>query len=603
MSSDDKPSKLSYTYPSKEGVAWIEFGKISTSSYFRSHPKSEALLKYLLTEELEGRGEQIKGYSVALDVFGKPAEFNSATDSTVRNETKQLRLLLKAYYAQNPDAEVRIEIPLGSYRPMLVANVPDPTGEAPDSGGDTGGTGSNGSGGSSGFSAGRQRIIVATMLAIAVAGAIFYTLHSRNAAKSSLESIVCAGELPTVSVEGSSIPRESRTDAALLANAERALGQYAGIAVVPAAAESFSCADHAPHYRVRIVRVPDGLGTISAVILHDNQLIAKRSFQSISSDRRSEKDIFIAGQIAEWAADVDGRIGASAVNTKWPTAEGRKRYECLLATVRVAHSIERSEGAVDHVSDCADQVVFRDESGAADMHAAIARVKLYQLIGLLPVSNRSLEELREEALKLYTTAVDLDFRSVELFRTQAASCMYMGHRELEPVLREFLVAQRITNYDFRFRCREIMEKGYLHFDLNAGAQTVGATMQTMIFGETDAAMLREARARFLSAAQRQQPNLTELITHYENGRHGELKSLWAQSEPAGREYFEVLVYMSSAAEQRDLAMTEQTADALHMIAGDACFDHAADVADPAYINPTYASTFTSALAYAQPFES
>ncbi|WP_442756274.1 hypothetical protein ACNHKD_06570 [Methylocystis sp. JAN1] len=78
------------------------------------------LLTYLATEELEGRGDRIKAYSIATEVFGRPKNFDPQQDSIVRVEMARLRQALERYYlTEGKDASVVISIPKGQYRPVF----------------------------------------------------------------------------------------------------------------------------------------------------------------------------------------------------------------------------------------------------------------------------------------------------------------------------------------------------------------------------------------------------------------------------------------------------------------------------------------------------
>ena len=74
------------------------------------------LLKYLGEHSLDAPGTSLKEYQIATEVFGRPADFDSRVDSTVRVQTGRLRSKLAEYYAGEgaPDRLV-IEIPKGAY--------------------------------------------------------------------------------------------------------------------------------------------------------------------------------------------------------------------------------------------------------------------------------------------------------------------------------------------------------------------------------------------------------------------------------------------------------------------------------------------------------
>ncbi|QGM97877.1 hypothetical protein [Methylocystis parvus] len=82
--------------------------------------RQRALLSYLVTEELEGRGERVKAYSIATEVFSRPNDFDPQQDSIVRVEAGRLRQALERYYlTEGKNASIVISIPKGQYRPVF----------------------------------------------------------------------------------------------------------------------------------------------------------------------------------------------------------------------------------------------------------------------------------------------------------------------------------------------------------------------------------------------------------------------------------------------------------------------------------------------------
>jgi TolB-like protein len=93
-----------------------------------------ALLRYLVQEELAGRGDRLKAYAIATQVLGRGQSFDPAQDSIVRVEIGRLRKALDLYFAtQGRDEPVRIAIPRGANRPRILAGdpVPDPAASPP----------------------------------------------------------------------------------------------------------------------------------------------------------------------------------------------------------------------------------------------------------------------------------------------------------------------------------------------------------------------------------------------------------------------------------------------------------------------------------------
>lgn len=92
--------------------------RVLGSDTFARSGRARDLLRYLVSREQEGEGDALKGYSIALDVFGRDDAFDPSTDSVVRVQARRLRDLLQQYYREEGAADrLRIEIPRGSYVP------------------------------------------------------------------------------------------------------------------------------------------------------------------------------------------------------------------------------------------------------------------------------------------------------------------------------------------------------------------------------------------------------------------------------------------------------------------------------------------------------
>lgn len=83
------------------------------------------LLAHLITSECLGQGDRLKAYSIGLDIFGKPSEFDPATDSVVRVEMGRLRTALTVFEASTfADTRIVVDIPVGTYRPTVALRHP-----------------------------------------------------------------------------------------------------------------------------------------------------------------------------------------------------------------------------------------------------------------------------------------------------------------------------------------------------------------------------------------------------------------------------------------------------------------------------------------------
>lgn len=78
------------------------------------------LLAHLVRSEYLGQGDRLKAYSIGLDIFDKPSEFDPAADSVVRVEMGRLRTALALFEASEfSDTRIVVDIPVGTYRPTI----------------------------------------------------------------------------------------------------------------------------------------------------------------------------------------------------------------------------------------------------------------------------------------------------------------------------------------------------------------------------------------------------------------------------------------------------------------------------------------------------
>jgi len=105
--------------------------RILASRAFASAPRQQALLRHIVTETLEERGDRLKEFGIAIDVFGRGPTFDPRVDSIVRVQASRLRSQLADFYAKEGAAEqVRIEVPAGGY--LAVFSRVDPSSRTAD---------------------------------------------------------------------------------------------------------------------------------------------------------------------------------------------------------------------------------------------------------------------------------------------------------------------------------------------------------------------------------------------------------------------------------------------------------------------------------------
>jgi hypothetical protein len=107
-----------------ESTRWeaerAELQTVLQAPIFVRSPALSHLLSYLCEKTFAGETDQIKEYTIALDVFERQDSFDQDTDSIVRVEANRLRKRLSDYYTHDGANDfIRITIPVGQYVPSF----------------------------------------------------------------------------------------------------------------------------------------------------------------------------------------------------------------------------------------------------------------------------------------------------------------------------------------------------------------------------------------------------------------------------------------------------------------------------------------------------
>jgi len=95
-----------------------QLDRILHSVPFQHSPRRQRFLEFIVSETLAGRS--VKGYDIALEVFGRPETFDPTVDPVVRVEAGRLREKLREYYGAAGEGDsIRIDLPKGTYTPQI----------------------------------------------------------------------------------------------------------------------------------------------------------------------------------------------------------------------------------------------------------------------------------------------------------------------------------------------------------------------------------------------------------------------------------------------------------------------------------------------------
>lgn len=109
-----------------------QLSRILASEDFVRSERQSRFLRFIVDEELAGRGDRLKAYAIALSVFDRPPSFDPQADPLVRIEATRLRRALEHFYLTAGRSDrVVISVPKGAYVPHFT-EVADPPGEMED---------------------------------------------------------------------------------------------------------------------------------------------------------------------------------------------------------------------------------------------------------------------------------------------------------------------------------------------------------------------------------------------------------------------------------------------------------------------------------------
>ena len=108
--------------------------RVLDSPAFLRSPRLSRFLSFVVETALNGNEENLKEYTIGVEVFDRGSSFDPRVETIVRVEARRLRNQLNEYYggAGREDA-VRIEIPKGGYKPAIQTrrHVPSKNHESP----------------------------------------------------------------------------------------------------------------------------------------------------------------------------------------------------------------------------------------------------------------------------------------------------------------------------------------------------------------------------------------------------------------------------------------------------------------------------------------
>jgi hypothetical protein len=116
------PAEINHTEQSVVEKAAIQnqLARLLVSPYFSHSRRIPSLLRYVIDQTLSGQPDMLKERTLGIELFGRDADYDTASDSIVRVTAAEVRKRIAQYYLEpDHENELRISLPSGSYIPQF----------------------------------------------------------------------------------------------------------------------------------------------------------------------------------------------------------------------------------------------------------------------------------------------------------------------------------------------------------------------------------------------------------------------------------------------------------------------------------------------------
>src|SRR2546430_3983398 len=105
----------------------IQIQRIVSSKPFKTSEVHRNLLNYLAEKSLAGEAQNLKEYTVGLDVFAKPSSYDPRQESVVRMHMARLRQKVTEYYrTEGAEDPIIVDVPKGAFTVTFEPRQADP---------------------------------------------------------------------------------------------------------------------------------------------------------------------------------------------------------------------------------------------------------------------------------------------------------------------------------------------------------------------------------------------------------------------------------------------------------------------------------------------
>jgi hypothetical protein len=95
-----------------------QLDRLLVNHHFSHSRRFPSFLRFTIEHTLSGQTDSLKERTLGIEIFGRPADYDTASDPIVRVTAAEIRKRIAQYY-QEPghENELRISLPSGSYIP------------------------------------------------------------------------------------------------------------------------------------------------------------------------------------------------------------------------------------------------------------------------------------------------------------------------------------------------------------------------------------------------------------------------------------------------------------------------------------------------------
>jgi hypothetical protein len=107
---DNKSQTLGFDDSTQEAIR-SQLSHILLSSFFSGSPQASRFLNFVVEAVLSGQSYNIKQYSIAVDAFGYPTDFDPQVNPAMRILAGRLRMMLDRYYMhEGKNDDIKIDV-------------------------------------------------------------------------------------------------------------------------------------------------------------------------------------------------------------------------------------------------------------------------------------------------------------------------------------------------------------------------------------------------------------------------------------------------------------------------------------------------------------